>query len=362
MATLRIDNFKCYKKSSVHLNDMTVLVGANGSGKSSIIQALLLLRKSIREKNHSLLSVTDFFKQNLGSYEDIVYLNDPTQFINISWADESTASKCSVRLAQPVNETLFAAEVIKSKRSHCQLTKDEFHYIAADRQGSSIVQPMRYSDYSTVGEHGQFTAQILADKFKKKIIPERMLNGAENNSPFLLDQANLYLNEIFPGVKVDAVSNETMQSAQIVVKNSFYSRFGLSTNIGIGISYVLPIIVSGLIAAPGSMMIVENPEAHLHPKAQSLIGKFLSMVADTGTRVIVETHSDHLINGIQIYAVTHPEFIPRVTINNVRIKGQQAKIDCINLSENGDYSDWPEGFMDQNRKDLYELMIARNSL
>lgn len=363
MATLRIENFKCHKKNIVPISGMTVLVGANGTGKSSIIQALLLLRKSLLERNHPFLSVTDFFNQNLGSYEDIVYLNDPTQFINISWMDDHGASRCNVRLAQPADETLFAAEVLRKKTANNnEITRSDFHYIAADRQGSSIVQPMRYSDFSDVGEHGQFTAQILADKFKKKVMPERMMEGGDSNSPFLLDQVNLYVNDIFPGVKIDATSSDIMQSAQILVKNSFHSKFGLSTNIGIGISYILPIIVAGLIAESGSVIVVENPEAHLHPKAQSQIGKFLAKVAATGTKVIVETHSDHFINGLQIYAVKHPDFIPNVIINNIKIEDKQAKIDCIKLSQNGDYTEWPEGFMDQNRKNLYELMMARNAM
>ena len=173
---------------------------------------------------------------------------------------------------------------------------------------------------------------------------------------------------MFPGIEIDAKSSEEMQTAQVQMRNSVHSEFGLSTNVGYGISYLLPIIVAGLMARKGSMMIVENPEAHLHPSAQSQIGRFLAMVAATGTRVIVETHSDHLVNGIQYYALSHSNFLSNVVINNFSIANKAEshkgciKIDRINLEEDGNYSCWPVGFMDQSRKDLYELYKLRKSI
>lgn len=71
-------------------------------------------------------------------------------------------------------------------------------------------------------------------------------------------------------------------------------------NVGFGYTYILPIIVSGLIAQKGQILIVENPEAHLHPKAQSEIAKFLALVASCGVQIYIESHSEHILNGLRI--------------------------------------------------------------
>src|SRR6202012_5567513 len=77
------------------------------------------------------------------------------------------------------------------------------------------------------------------------------------------------------------------------------SLFVRPPNTGFGLSFVAGIIVAGLAAPGNTVLMVENPEAHLHPKAQSLIGEFLARVAAGGTQVFVETHSEHVLNGMR---------------------------------------------------------------
>src|SRR5438046_1441121 len=72
------------------------------------------------------------------------------------------------------------------------------------------------------------------------------------------------------------------------------------TNVGFGITYALPIVVSILSARPGSLVIIENPEAHLHPRGQVRMGELLSLASTAGIQVLIETHSDHVLNGIRL--------------------------------------------------------------
>ena len=158
-----------------------------------------------------------------------------------------------------------------------------------------------------------------------------------------------------------AESSETL-TAQLKVEN-YYTKGDptLATNIGFGISYVLPIILNGLIAAKGSYFIVENPEAHLHPSAQSKIGQFLAMVANAGVHVIVETHSDHVINGLQVAVAKKELDADLVAINffNQAIGSVQPEVESITLNEKGELSNWPKGFFDQTQIDFAELFKAR---
>lgn len=68
-------------------------------------------------------------------------------------------------------------------------------------------------------------------------------------------------------------------------------------NTGFGISYLLPIIVGILSAKPGAIILIENPEAHVHPKGQSILMELVTLAVSNGIQIIIETHSDHIING-----------------------------------------------------------------
>lgn len=165
-----------------------------------------------------------------------------------------------------------------------------------------------------------------------------------------------------PEVKVTASYDTATLSAQIRVNNFFTKNNAvIAPNIGFGISYVLPIIVTGLIAKQGSYMIVENPEAHLHPSAQSKIGRFLAMVANAGVQVIVETHSDHVINGMQLAAIKNEINPEHIVINffNQTESSQQPELESIAINTKGELSSWPKGFFDQTQLDFAELFKLR---
>ena len=135
-----------------------------------------------------------------------------------------------------------------------------------------------------------------------------------------------------------------------------------STNIGFGISYALPIVVEGLIAEEDRYFVVENPEAHLHPSAQTGMGKFLAMLAANGLHVIIETHSDHLLDGIQIYTAEHPETRENIVVYDFSMNEEKRmEVNSIMLDEDFDYTEWPKGFMDQTNKNYEEFIDKRSS-
>jgi predicted ATPase len=126
------------------------------------------------------------------------------------------------------------------------------------------------------------------------------------------------------------------------------------SNVGFGVSVALPIILIGLLADRNSTLIIENPEAHLHPSAQSLIGEFLARVATSGAQIFVETHSDHLVNGIRvalsngIIAVSDLRFFAFAKTD----KYGSHRVTPVLLDENGEFRTRPDTFFDQADKDL----------
>lgn len=133
-----------------------------------------------------------------------------------------------------------------------------------------------------------------------------------------------------------------------------------STNVGFGVTYTLPILVALLASEPGTLILLENPEAHLHPKGQSKIGTLLALAASCGVQIIVETHSDHILNGIRVAANKGEINAEDVKLHYFRreIQIDQAVTEVISsrLYQDGGIDKWPDGFFDQAEKDLMELL------
>ncbi len=106
-----------------------------------------------------------------------------------------------------------------------------------------------------------------------------------------------------------------------------------------------------------TVLIIENPEAHLHPYSQSMVGRFLARIASLGVQVIVETHSEHFVNGCRIELAKMNETSQGQIIFFDRNKADQgSNHTIITIDETGELSSWPQGFFDQNEQDLLEIM------
>ena len=358
LGIFNIKGFKCFRNTDICINDMTVLVGANGYGKSSTIQALLLFKQAV--DNASFVNLNGDFGLELGEVIDIINQNYSEPHIVLSLTNEGTkenSSECHFDIEDRDEElTLnctFPAEIKEEK-----LKQKEFYYVSAERNGPRISQPLASMEFLSVGTKGERTAQVIATKGGlTKVDNNRIFQSSRN--PNLDAQVNEWLSYIFPGIKISANIDNSLLRASIKVSNT-YSKSVHAPNMGFGVSFVLPIIVDGLVAKKGSFFIIENPEAHLHPAAQTAIGYFLATIAHAGVNVIVETHSDHVIDGIQLFVVRNKEWHGHVTINNYGLNtdSDEPLITPITLDENGDYSEWPDGFMDQTQKNYIERSKA----
>jgi predicted ATPase len=385
METLKIDNFKCFYGKEIQLNDLTVLAGANGNGKSTVIQTLLFLRRTVEHcalwikgkgdsDGHYRMDATNGLNVELnGAY--MLNLGNSSYIL----PRDSNQQSCGIFLNSGANsfsvvykigtEDLWLEpfDVHKDKDfpfNKSSLFKQEFYYLNAERLGPRINQGMQFYDFPNTGYQGEFVAQLLGDMDfvmdKKNEIPEeRMLEPDPRNR---LDvQVNKWLDYLMPGVRIEVEFKKETLSAQIRIDNNYNKgKPTISTNIGFGISYVLPILVTGLIAKKGAYMIVENPEAHLHPSAQSRLGRFLAQIANSGVKVILETHSDHIINGIQVAAAKNQINPEKVTINFFEHTGEnQPEVTAISVNEIGELSHWPRGFFDQSQEDFSQLFKLR---
>jgi predicted ATPase len=344
---LRIENFKCFKHLEIKFPSLTVLVGTNGMGKSTVIQSLLLMRCA-KEAEKGIIKLNGPYGLALGTNESVINQNAIINHIDFTLSELSGEKLAEFRLKGDSKVEKLELELANKYGgvfTNKGLFAEEFYFLSAERTGPRIAQLLKPQSFVHTGPYGEYTGQILSDKYYK-IQKERQHTSKGN--PYIPAQTNAWMNEILPGVEVMAERSTSMQVCQVRIRNGFTRDYVESTNIGFGISYSLPIVIQGLIAKRGCYFIVENPEAHLHPAAQTEMGKFLAMLAEKGLRVIIETHSDHLLDGIQLYLATHLQMAKDVIIYHFGIdQYRRPEINPIKYDSQLDYSCWPKGFMDQ---------------
>ena len=379
---LKAQNFKCFVDSSIVLNNLTVFAGANGNGKSTAIQALLFLRQTIEDvfrvdSDYYLfqdceinlnIPLNSRYLLNLGNSSLLLNRNSNSNEINLGLFDETNEFLVDYFVDNEAqNLYILAKKCHILENPNFPIFKREFYYLNAERFGPRISQNINHFDYLNTGYQGEYVAQVISEKGGLTSVEQNRLFDANVKGVFekgLENQVNQWLNYIMPGTRIKASQNPTTLSSQIQIENYLTRGEPTSaTNVGFGISYVLPIIVSGLIAKKDSFFIVENPEAHLHPSAQTRIGEFLSIIANSGVNVVIETHSDHLINGIQLAVVKSKILNDKVSINYFSSSESSLEPNHVPISINpkGELTDWPKGFFDQTQMDYSELFNFRSN-
>jgi hypothetical protein len=117
-------------------------------------------------------------------------------------------------------------------------------------------------------------------------------------------------------------------------------------DVGVGVSQTLPVLVALHAAKPGQLVYIEQPEIHLHPRAQTAMAQILAKAAKRGVRVVVETHSSLLILGIQTL-VAEGEIEPElIKLHWFERRNGRTEITSRDLDETGAFGDWPEDFAD----------------
>ncbi|KAA6319158.1 hypothetical protein EZS27_030916 [termite gut metagenome] len=171
----------------------------------------------------------------------------------------------------------------------------------------------------------------------------------------IFQQTIEWLGYILDGAKIDIKGRDKESSVLYMLLNNKNNSYAYKpANVGFGYSYVLPLIVTGLIAKPEEIIIIENPEAHLHPKAQSRITEFFAKVASCGIQIFIESHSEHILNGLRISALKTEIAIDTNDIS-IHYFNEKFGSEQLVMDEKAKITNWPYGFFDQQETDLAEI-------
>lgn len=361
---IEIKNFKSIKKADVSVLNLNLLMGLNGMGKSSFIQTLLLLMQSDKLEER-VIDLNGILAQ-IGQGRDALYQYAEDEKIVFELTFEGQ-QKYSWKFAYQKDKEKLTAEngYTKDQMSFFRKSTSPFQYISANRIGpmdiyeaSSVV----VSDKKQLGLLGEYAAYYI-DVFGQEQIVSDKLRHPNATSANLLSQINAWMKEISPGVSLNTKYvpevNKVILDYQFDLINDKTNLFR-PKNVGFGISYVLPIVLALLTAEEGKIIVIENPESHIHPRGQAELGKLISLASSIGAQLFVETHSDHILNGIRV--AVKDNLVDKSKVNvmyfekNTTEKEQFTKITQIRVDSKGELSDYPKNMIDEWGNQLFKLM------
>lgn len=367
--SISIQGFKCFReKETIPLSQINILYGKNGRGKSTVAQSLLLLAQTMLDCNdiaelHLMGNLIE-----LGNFKEIVNkdiaqnsffwsLQDDKELIELGFEEfplKPQLAKLNKLIVNGENrfDIITSSDEEKGFNQSVSTTSDIMmlqnlkllQYVSAGRIGpnnTSLRKDILAPNW--FGVKGEYVINVLAnqgEEFQKEVceILSYILSGATLKArPRDIDTIELFL---------DSVNNGNMFRP---------------INVGFGYSYILPVIVAAILAEKDSILIIENPEAHLHPGAQSRIAKFLIETAKKkNIQLIIETHSDHVINGLRI---AMKQKIQELSPADAEIiffshddKETKPDIEIIKCDCHGELNIYPDDFLDEWTKQLVSLI------
>ncbi|WP_409472727.1 AAA family ATPase [Streptomyces sp. HC307] len=373
---LSLANFKAFRLADIPLAPVTLLTGLNSSGKSTVLQAFALLRQSY--DSLTLFSSDGDSEQGgfllngdlveLGTGQDLVHEDFvrspglPTPLIGIRLrTDDGQTHQWTAQYAP--EQDVLPLHSASGYLEDGSLFGRCFQYLKADRIVPATSYPRSHHQAiarAFLGARGEHTVNYLRHHARHPM-PEGPLRHPGADAHTVLDHVVAWMQELCPGVNLEASEIPGIDSVRL--SYGFDGTAGLDssarrrpTNVGFGLTYALPIVVACLSAGPGSLILLENPEAHLHPRGQSRMAALMAAAAAAGAQLIVETHSDHVLNGLRLAVKNGVIPASATAVHYFRRNGQRAEFVSPQIHDDGTLSDWPAGFFDEWENSLEQLL------
>ena len=382
-------HFKCFETLKLPLGPLTLLSGLNASGKSSLMQALVLLHQTMREHEWSRRLMLNGNALRLGRVRDVTdqvsggrvfslaIRDEDAGLVEWEFGSENGAEMSMAVLRVRAHEVRGASwqksdsqplrplqhlcpEAFSGSDPGAALVKRlrDLTWLSAERLGPRDLYALEHADSTPlVGPAGENAASVLYSRADEPVAaPLR----SERAAPQLLRQVEARMGDFFPGFEMDLLPVERVNAVTLGVRTSRATDFHRPGHTGFGITQALPIVVTVLSAKPDDLVLIENPEVHLHPAGQARMGEFLAEAANAGVQVLVESHSDHVLNGIR-RAVRANNLRPAdAAVHFFRPRHEAeasgvAQVESPSMNADGNIDSWPRGFFDQFDQDMNYL-------
>lgn len=333
--SIMLQGFKSFLYRDMNLNQLTLLTGLNSSGKSSIIQALLMLEKAFKKEKN-------IFLEGHGNIKDL----------KNKYYDEK------VKIGVEIDNLAFTASIGDEISTDSLISEfPDIWYISANRFGPRTSIPV-YDDNDVnsikIGPQGENVLKCIRHyEVESPLVLDEKIRHSSASSFGLMENIRSWLQVISPNIDFDY---------QVFDKNdTSYSTFDgyRAKNVGFGLSYILPVITTLLVSTVSkkNIVLIENPEAHLHPRGQTELAKLIFLCAKCGVQVIIETHGEHILDGIRLATKEDGEFAKNIQIHWFELdEDRNTEVTSPVIDNNGKISEWPNGFFDQFEINTSQLL------
>ncbi len=379
---VHLRKFKCFEQLTLPLPSLTLLTGFNASGKSTSLQPLLLLAQAMRSGRPSTSVALNGPLVRLGTPGEVFNEHSAGSSRNLSigvGADTLDAwwhfgaEDRNVGSALTLEKFEFAStsggdhmidgwpNLTGLKAAHRNLLEHvrELVFLSAVRVGTAdtfpaidITDPVQ----ADVGVQGEYAAWWFQRHLDDEIVPAR--RHPREKGTTLRRQFNAWASELFPGTDANAQRIARTSLLRLELRTRTTEDYRRPFNIGYGLTYAFPVLVALLLAKDGQTIVVDSPEAHLHPSGQSAMGRILATFAAAGVQIVVETHSDHLLNGVRRAAsssIVSPRDVGIHFFRSTEAGADEPRVTAISVDAAGSLDQWPSGFFDQADIDLASL-------
>ena len=366
---IHIHALKSIKDMTVSCSKINFLVGTNSSGKSTFLQAILLAAQNSLDRvglNGKLLSLGEYREvRNYYMNNDSIKIElwtdnkkkpswiefkedkekkDTYRVISSEYEDEEKEKKDKYRVISSeyedaeniINDILFDFGR-DSDKSLPLVSEYGLHYLSCHRIGPEDIYAKNMIDNDDFGIDGEYTLAYLLKNETNPIDSKLVIKNEELTESFL-DQVNYWLQHIV-GMKLSINDLKKTNYLQVKYSNNFMmnseTMFSRPVNVGSGVSYLVSILITCLASKKDDIIIIENPEIHLHPKAQSRLCDFLYFISQANRQLFIETHSDHIFNGIRVGTATKSMKQEDLTVSFFALKNYETLCNPIKFGEFG---------------------------
>ena len=355
LSKIRIDGYKSIDELDLELKDFTLLSGINSAGKSSVIQVILYMMHQQKYFGESLFGA-DY--GDLGKFTDIrnsIKGNKEIHF-TLETEEEGCAEQSTACIYQEEDSMIAQFKMPSEKRTENYGRKHKVIYLPVERVGIKKAYELNMRDPREIGFRGEYVFSYLAFFGQDPLLEVEFAHRQEEVGLSLSNQVNGWLKYL---MDFQIQTNIVTDVDQVVVtySNAKNNRYYRAKNVGTGITYMSMLIIAALSCRKGDTLIIENPEIHLHPRAQSRFMEFLAYLSERGLQIIVETHSDHIYNGMRKCVKSRKLAREKIAAYFLELdETMQTKVYRIHLNEQGAEENHPYGMFDQFDDDLDELL------
>jgi predicted ATPase len=213
-----------------------------------------------------------------------------------------------------------------------------------------------------VGIHGEHAFAALHRNQAEIVVPPLSDAVRFSGATTLGQVVNAWLAYIGVASSVETTDNSRDGIGLSALREPGGRAFDL-TELGVGVSQVLPVVLTSLMTRPGEVVAIEQPELHLHPALQIRLAEFFIACAKSGRQVLVESHSEYLVNRLRRQVAENPgdrDLIQLLFAEQDESGGTHYRESTIR-SDGTLEDDWPSGFLDVGAAEAFQLLKAHLS-